>query len=189
MKSFNIGESMNNKYLRYMASLLIAMLGFSFLYGQIEKTGAGRVQITAFMNAVSKGDIAHLKEYIEKGGDINVQDMYGNTALMEAVHLERDIPMVEELLRAKAKIDVTNTLGWTALMIAAAFGNVQAVRLLLDAHADIRIKNNENKNALQLVEERAKEYRDFGEPSKNYEDIIQMINESMLFMAGKNNND
>lgn len=62
-----------------------------------------------------------------------------------------DIEGVRRLLRDGADPNAPNTLGWTALMIAAANQHLDCVRLLLEAGADPNTSNLLGRNALMFA--------------------------------------
>ncbi len=82
--------------------------------------------------------------------DVNVQSPDGSTALMWATfHVDHEL--VEALLKAGARADVTNNYGATALGEAVALRDIALVRTLLDAGADPDSPNLDNQTALMLA--------------------------------------
>ncbi len=81
---------------------------------------------------------------VMNGADVNATDRYGRTALMFAVEAGNEI-LVETLLQAGAEIDRTTvpsrpaSISHTALRRAIANGNLNIVRILLRADADVNI--------------------------------------------------
>jgi hypothetical protein len=89
---------------------------------------------------------------IARGADVNARDDGGATALMLAAG--RDDPsFLEPLLAAGANVDAQDSLGRSALMVAAeSFHNeIVKVRILLDAHADVALRDGEGRTALQRL--------------------------------------
>jgi ankyrin repeat protein len=76
-----------------------------------------------------QGDIGNVRKYIELGGDVNVTDNMGNTALMRAALGDRS-KVVEYLLREGADSKRRNKAGETALDIAKRGAPKRATRLL-----------------------------------------------------------
>jgi serine/threonine-protein phosphatase 6 regulatory ankyrin repeat subunit B len=132
----------------------------------------GRGGQTALMYAISTGrrdspEMARL--LIEAGADVNLQTNTGISALMVAV--QRDLATVQRLLAAGAGVDfkfctvasVRRTegvlvLSWdrfnsTALAIASSLGNVDIVRALLAAKADVNLAQCDGKTPLTLATE------------------------------------
>jgi len=74
----------------------------------------------------------NVKKYIEQGGDVNVTDTVGNTALMMAV-LDDRLEVVEYLLRKGADSKRRNKAGETALDIAKRGAPKRVTKLLKTA--------------------------------------------------------
>jgi ankyrin repeat protein len=71
--------------------------------------------------------------------------------ILEAVR-DGNIPGLKKLIKSKAKLDFVNSREMTPLMIASADNNLEIVKILVEAGANINIKNNENgKNALMYA--------------------------------------
>ncbi len=107
------------------------------------------------------------------GADINSRDESGQTALMFAAirglegaweiqtkkeypvrpgHLKTDWPrIVYSLVGAGADLNLQTKDGLTALMAAAARGNVETCRLLVDSGADVELKHTNGMKALALA--------------------------------------
>ena len=86
---------------------------------------------------------------INAGAKINLKDNFGDTALMYVANSELENPEVlktiKNLLRAGAKSSINakeNEDGKTALMYAASQGNIEIVKLLINAGANINVKDN-----------------------------------------------
>lgn len=72
--------------------------------------------------------------------------------LIEAVK-NNDINKINSILKSgKADINSKDKYCETALMIASCKGNLEIVKLLVDNGADINIKNNNGKTALDLAD-------------------------------------
>lgn len=68
--------------------------------------------------------------------DLEIQDNQGKTALFNAV-LAMQLPAIEVLLKAKARVDALDYRGCTPLLVACELNNLPMVRLLLNFGADI----------------------------------------------------
>jgi ankyrin repeat protein len=110
--------------------------------------------VTALMYSLITGASDVALKLIEKGADVDSRDIDGRTALVEALTSENKIPpeMVERLIRGGADVNVRLAGGLTPLMIAAS-GDPRVFRMLVEAGADIRAKDD----AGASVSERAKE--------------------------------
>ena len=98
--------------------------------------------------ALNRFTFAHIeivKYLIENGGDINYKNKFGVTAFMYACCTKYDISY---LITSGANVNIQSNNGTTALMLAVINKRSNAVKELLDNNADIFLKNNKGKNAL-----------------------------------------
>jgi uncharacterized protein len=87
-----------------------------------------------------------------------ITSRYDGTALIAAAHLGHD-GVVRQLIAAGAPLDHVNNLHWTALIEAVVLGNggprhEAVVVALLQACAQIELKDREGRTALQLSRQR-----------------------------------
>lgn len=88
--------------------------------------------------AIIQGDAADAIALLKRGMDVNTVDRVGNTLLFQAVR--RDIPeLVDYLIRHRARLNIRNRNGETAVSIAAFKGNLSYVKLLVEAGADVNL--------------------------------------------------
>jgi ankyrin repeat protein len=113
-------------------------------------TGMQTVQARDVADLVQKGDRKAALELISQGADVNALQPDGTSALHWAVY-QVDVELVDALLRAEAKADVTNNFGSSALSEAITLGNATLVEKLLDAGADANYRNQDNQTALMLA--------------------------------------
>ena len=100
--------------------------------------------------AVRHGDVALLRQALERRPDVNVADADGSTALHAAA--EQDTATATELLlRAGANPRRANRYGVTPLAIAAMRGNAAVVLALLEANADPEQVSLEGETALMIA--------------------------------------
>lgn len=86
--------------------------------------------------AIIRGNGPGAVALIQRGMDINTVDRYGNTLLIQAV--VRDMPeLVDFLLKHKARLNVRNRNGETALSLSAFNGRETYVRQLVEAGAEV----------------------------------------------------
>jgi hypothetical protein len=81
------------------------------------------------------------------GAKVDVTDANGNTPLIAALEGKARPEIISALLTARSRIDAQNNDGRTALMIAASSNNVEAVKLLLGAGANVHLKDNDGDTA------------------------------------------
>lgn len=112
-----------------------------------------------FVEAGTAGNVAELKALLDQNADVNSTNEYGYTALMMAADYEHVAPM-ELLLSRKANVDLqTRDDGRTALHCACYQGRDAAVALLLEANADLSLRNKGGKTAPDLAKDRKREIR------------------------------
>eukprot|EP00397_Hematodinium_sp_SG-2012_P023124 GEMP01024005.1.p1 GENE.GEMP01024005.1~~GEMP01024005.1.p1 ORF type:complete len:247 (+),score=48.40 GEMP01024005.1:138-878(+) len=88
---------------------------------------------TALMYAAAHNAEA-LRMILANEADIASRNCGGHSAL----HFAYDLPeCLEELIRAKADVNCSTYYGLTTLMLSAAKGNLAAVKVLLQAHAEV----------------------------------------------------
>ena len=107
---------------------------------------------------IKNNDIQSIKNYINSGHDLNIQDNFGHTALIWAARNSDNKEIVKLLLNAGADIDKQNNGDYTALICAALENNRKIVELLLDYGADEFILNNENKSFYDYLDDENKKY-------------------------------
>lgn len=109
---------------------------------------------SALTQAAKEGDIAALQKLLDQGANINENAMVGgsmNGSLLSQAAYYCRIEAVKYLIHKGA--DINNATGWTdygasggglrPLHMAARSGCTEAIKLLLDAGADIDVRGNE----------------------------------------------
>ena len=115
-------------------------------------------QWTALYYASWRGHCSVVKTLCAAGTDTNVQDLWwGLTPLMRAAEEGRD-EIVCELIRAGASVNVVTSSEWcgtaagsTALHYAAKYNHIECGVLLVEAGADMTVRNEESKSPLDLA--------------------------------------
>ena len=102
-------------------------------------------------------NIKSIKNYIDSGYDLNIQDECGYTPLIYAAY-NNHIEIVKLLLNANANIDKQTNNGYTALIYAARKNNKEIVEILLDYYADEFILTDENKSFYDYLSDENKQY-------------------------------
>ena len=90
------------------------------------------------MLAALKGELELCRLLIKKGADINKPGW----APLHYAATNGHLAVMQLLLDNYAYIDASSPNGTTPLMMAAHYGTVEAVKLLLEAGADVSIKND-----------------------------------------------
>jgi ankyrin repeat protein len=88
------------------------------------------------LTAIKLNDISAAEALFARGMDVNTTDPGANTLLMLAVR-EDHMDLVRRLLELQARVAARNRHGETALMLAAAGGNLEMVKLLVERGAAI----------------------------------------------------
>jgi len=92
---------------------------------------------TPLMQAARRGNLVIVRALLSAKADPNAKETnYGHTALMAAVS-ERHTPVIEELLRGGAEVDLGAISGFTPLMYAAQQEDATIARILLRAGANV----------------------------------------------------
>ncbi len=102
---------------------------------------------TALMTAAYKGDIAAVQALLDHQAEVNRP---GWTALHYAASVGAD-DIVQLLLDRYAYIDAESPNRTTPIMMAARGGHILTVKLLLDAGADVTLKNDAGMTAIDLA--------------------------------------
>lgn len=104
-------------------------------------------------------DTATIKLLLDAGTPVNHKKYLGRTALMSRVALEESFKNILPLfLAAKADLNIQDEFGDTVAIRAVMFENQTGLKALIDAGADLSIRNAQGKTALDI----AKEIGDFG---------------------------
>jgi ankyrin repeat protein len=102
-------------------------------------------------DAAMKGDLASVRRLIQQGGNVNVAQGDGMTALHWGAE-RGDAAMVAALLAAKANVKAVTRIGeYTPLHIAAKTGNPAVVTALLNAGADAKAVTTSGATALHFA--------------------------------------
>ena len=99
------------------------------------------------MLAALKGHLALVKKLVERDADVNKT---GWTALHYAAS-GGHVQVIDFLLEHSAYIDAESPNGTTPLMMAAMYGSPESVKLLIQAGADLNVKNTVGMTALDFA--------------------------------------
>ena len=85
---------------------------------------------SALLKAVKAGKISSVEFLISRGADVNLQDSNGETSLHLLASISNSTEMMNLLLKNKARVDLKNNAGETALMKAISAKNTKAIKIL-----------------------------------------------------------
>jgi ankyrin repeat protein len=117
---------------------------------EVMEIAARRVSgTTALMSAVGGNHIEIVKLLLSSGADVNASTPSGTTALLLAAP-KGNAALVKLLLDHGAQVNARNERGFTPLMQAGASDskNVEVVRLLIAARADVKAKTTDGETVL-----------------------------------------
>ena len=106
------------------------------------------------IDAARRGDVQFLNDWVSRGGDFQAKldNSYVSLTLLQLAACEGDEVAAHTLLRAGAVVDfVEPHEGYTALMIAARYGNVGVMRLLLGTGGQLNLADSLGHTALHYA--------------------------------------
>eukprot|EP00588_Corethron_pennatum_P021550 CAMPEP_0194319012 /NCGR_PEP_ID=MMETSP0171-20130528/15542_1 /TAXON_ID=218684 /ORGANISM="Corethron pennatum, Strain L29A3" /LENGTH=192 /DNA_ID=CAMNT_0039076093 /DNA_START=37 /DNA_END=615 /DNA_ORIENTATION=+ len=117
----------------------------------------GSFKFSSVTKAASRGTGAVVEDWLRGGGSVDETDQKGNTVLIisaaRCAHAERLIEyLLEDGPGRPASINLQNTMGMSALMIAAAYNQHPCAARLIEAGADISLRDLKGRNALQIAQ-------------------------------------
>jgi hypothetical protein len=146
---------------------------------KVEKQTPEEITVELF-RAVYDNDFDRLKEYHEKGGDIQVRDEKGRTTLMLAA-ARGNLAMVQYLERNGVNPDIQTNTGWTAFCYACKSNNPDTAQWLnMEKSRQHRTKSGDS--PLDIARKAEKYYADIIEAWKQYgddaEEVADHLNET-----------
>ena len=133
-----------------MKHLLLTTIAAVVLAGcgsHIDSVYLGRAEAN-MLGDVSRGDIQAVEEYLDKGGNVNLQDEPGMTPLHHAVNADwkgSHLKMVKLLIERGANVNVIDDTHHTPLHWAS---NKETAELLIDAGANVNAKTKRSGETL-----------------------------------------
>ena len=100
------------------------------------------------MLAALRGQLDWVKKLVDRDADVNKTGWSPLHYAATGGH----VPVIEYLLEHSAYIDAESPNGTTPLMMAAMYGSPEAVKHLIQAGADLQIKNGANMTALDFAQ-------------------------------------
>ena len=133
---------MRNNYHKNPNMFLPVLLAFCFLSGcdyHQDSVYLGRKE-AELLGHVNNGNIRVVKDFLDKGGNVNLQDEPGMTPLHRAVNSdwkESHLGMIKLLIERGANVNAIDDTHHTPLHMAS---NAAVAGLLIDAGADVNAK-------------------------------------------------
>jgi len=116
------------------------------------------------IDACCEGDFPAVQGVLKAKASANVEDVYGQTALMRACKIG-DSKIVRALLLNKAIVDQESRDGYSALLIASVNNHGEVARMLLRCKADAFKKTCKGNAVMSFIQH------------EGHRDIIKIINE------------
>ena len=104
---------------------------------------------TPLISATQNAHLDVIKELLENNAQINYKNDNDANALNMAV-INNNIEIVQELLNYHADVEITSQ-GYTPLMYASNFGNLEIAQLLIENKASINSQTKDGQTALQFA--------------------------------------
>ena len=114
----------------------------------------GLIDQFSFQYPYNPTKINECRKLIGANANVNIVDQEGNSPLLKAVFvgcLVHRSDYVKILIQAHANVDAQNAAGFTPLMLAAHHGNYEICNMLINAGADITLRNKNDGTALMLA--------------------------------------
>lgn len=84
---------------------------------------------------------------------------------------DNDVATIEQMILNNRSVNVTDQFGWSALMMAACEGHIDATKVLIRRGAKIKTQNKQNDSALSLAEK------------KNHTHIVDYLHAELEFQS------
>ena len=133
---------MNTKHRMPRIPVLVTLLAVSLLLGcdpHVDSIYLGRDE-AEMLGDVNSGDVDAVKEFLDQGGNVNLQDEPGMTPLHHAVNSDwkgKNFEMIKFLIDRGANVKAIDDTHHTPLHLASG---KETAELLIDAGADVNAK-------------------------------------------------
>ncbi|KUF43636.1 ankyrin repeat domain-containing protein [Myroides marinus] len=98
-------------------------------------------------DAIKKNDLTAVKQLVDRGVNLEIQNVKGETPLMYAVYLKYN-SIAKALIEAGANVNAQDKILNSPFLYAGAEGNLEIVQLALKHGADFTVFNRYNGSAL-----------------------------------------
>jgi len=122
-----------------------------FPSGKAKRPGELVRDMPELIRASGQGDIAKVRELLEKGANVDTRDKESGWTPLMAAAFSGSIDVVKLLVVKNADVNAQDKFAWTPLMISSRSGHPDIVRVLLDAGADVNTKTNAGYSALMAA--------------------------------------
>lgn len=127
--------------------IVIIVAGLLFLLPVFRSASFAEDQVQALIDAACKGDLKQTQDLLDKGADVNVKGMSGQTPIAAAAQ-QGHAGVVRLLLEKGADVNSRVDAGFTPLIEAANLGHLEVTKVLLDRGADVNTKDGWGGTAL-----------------------------------------
>ena len=104
------------------------------------------------MKTFEKDDIEKFRKLLKKRRtDVNLHGTNGNRPLHIAAGKWKKYNLIPELIQKGALVDIRNIYQQTPLHFAATFGNLEAIKLLVENGTDINAPDGEGNTPLSIA--------------------------------------
>ena len=94
---------------------------------------------SSLLLACDEGNIDAINVLFSAGADVNIVDAVGETCLHKAISADCSRKVLQTIINHGAKVDATNKLNESSLLLACGKGNIDAINVLFNARADVNI--------------------------------------------------
>ena len=109
------------------------------------------VEPMSVLDASYDGNLPLLKSLKDNGEDINIQDEYGNNAVIKACRGTGNIDTVKWLTHQGLSPEYKNNKGFNAFLFAAFHGHLSVLKFFKEINVDIKVISPQGENALHTA--------------------------------------
>lgn len=111
---------------------------------------------TALTFACKIGNEEEIKMLIDFGVDVNIHNKHDDSAIMilcknNSITNDKKIKLIEDIITKNGKVNKKNKYGFSPLIIACYFNNVELIEFLLSKNANLDTKNSDNDTPLSIA--------------------------------------